>query len=195
LQSVSFVLAALIGSFWTWHIYQSQREAEKSQGQLTKLTREIEILKAEPRLEIDIETKSLKVPGSSDRYVVGRINVKNVGSAETVLHVKNEPVNIYAVTPSEGLTVTAHGLEVWAPVSSLHLQTGPNVVTENLTCQVGATKNSEFITSLPSPGLYVVTFSVPRNAAETRAAKSLGAIPTGPQGRIEWQAQHYFMVE
>jgi len=69
------------------------------------------------------------------------------------------------------------------------------VNTPSLICEVGITKQVDFVAMIKDAGLYVVTFSAVRNAAEATAAKSLGAIVHGPKGRYEWQAQHYFVID
>src|SRR5205814_8120569 len=128
--------------------------------------------------------ESLKIPGSGGRYVLGSIHLKNVGSANTVLQLEKEPVQIYQVT------VGPRG-EIWSPVCSPELMTAPTVSTTGLICQVGATKQADFVAMIKDAGLYVVTFTALRNTAEAIAAKSLGAVVSGPKGRIEWQTQHY----
>jgi hypothetical protein len=184
---MAFIGAAIIGGCWTRQTFREQREVEKSLKEVEKLTREIEVMRAEPRLEIDLDTRPLKVPGSNERYVVGSVRVKNVGNANTLLNLEKEPVRIYRVTVG--------AQEVWQLVRLLDLQTAPRLITTGLMCHAGATTHADFITPIEKPGLYVVTFSAVRSEAEAATAKSLGAVISGPKGRIEWQAQRYFTVE
>lgn len=107
-----------------------------------------------------------------------------------MLQLEKEPIKIYRVT-------VGPKREVWSsrPVRSQELMMAPTVSTPSLICQVGATKQADFIAMIDAAGLYVVTFSAVRNATEAIAAKSLGAVVSGPKGRIEWHAQHYFTVD
>lgn len=76
-QSLALTAAVIVGGVWTWYTFRAQHQADNALAQLQKLKREIE---TESRLEIDISTAQLKVPGSGERYVLGSIHVKNVGS-------------------------------------------------------------------------------------------------------------------
>ncbi|MBV9070407.1 MAG: hypothetical protein JO231_16950 [Acidobacteria bacterium] len=185
LQSLALTGAVIVGGAWTWYTFRANRQADTAQAQFQKLKHEIE---TEPRIEIDISITPLKVPGADRRYILGSIHTKNVGSANTVLQLDREPIQIYQVT------VGRNG-EVWLPVRSPELKIAPTVSTPSLICEVGITKQVHFVAMIEDAGLYVVTFSAVRNAAESTAAKSLGAVVHGPKGRYEWQAQHYFVVE
>jgi hypothetical protein len=184
-QSIALTGAVIVGGVWTWYTFHANRQADTAQAQFQKLKHEIE---TESRIEIDISTVPLKVPGSERRYVLGSIQMKNVGSANTVLQLDREPIQIYQVT------VGRKG-EVWLPVRSPEIKIAPTVSTPGLICEVGITKQVHFVAMIEDAGLYVVTFSAVRNASEATAAKSLGAVAHGPKGRYEWRAQHYFVVD
>lgn len=183
LQSFALTGAVIVGGAWTWYTFRAN--SDTAQAQLQKLKHEIE---TEPRIEIDISTIPLKVAGSERRYILGSIQAKNVGSANTVLQLDRKPVQIYRVE------VGSKG-EVWLPVRSPDLKIGPTVSTPSLICEVGVTKQVHFVAMIEEAGLYVVTFSAVRNASETTAAIKLGAVFHGPKGRYEWRAQHYFVVD
>ena len=129
-QSIALTGAVMVGGVWTWYTFRANRQADTAQAQLQKLTNENA---TEVRIEIDISTVPLKVPGSERRYVLGSIQTKNVGSANTVLQLGREPIQIYQVT------VGRKG-EVWLPVRSPELKIAPTGSTPGLICEVGITK-------------------------------------------------------
>jgi len=184
-QSIALTVAVIVGGVWTWYTFHANQQADTAIAQLQKLRHDIA---TEPRIEIDISTAPLKVPGSEHHYVLGSIQTKNVGSANTVLQLGREPIQIYQVT------VGRKG-EVWLPVRSPALKIAPTVSTPGLICEVGITKQVHFVAMIEEAGLYVVTFSAVRNASEIATAKKLVEVFHGPNGRYEWRAQHYFVVD
>lgn len=182
-QSIVISLAVIIGGAWTLYTFQAQLHVENAQAQLQKLKREIE---SEPRLEIDMTTQELDLPRSSERFILGTITVKNVGSANTVLILDEKPIRIYSVE-------VGSQREEWTEVSATPLKTGPKAHGW-LVCHVGATTHAEFVARIDGPGLYVATFSATRSAAEATTVRSLEPQVNRRDTSIQWYAHHYFTV-
>ena len=178
-------IAVVVGGAWTLYAFNAQLQVDNAVAQLTKLKREID---AEPKLEIGLELAQLD-PAGSEKLVLGKLNIKNTGTADIAIVLVDTPLEVFAVDFDK------EGLERWSEASAVPLRQSDKTVYGALAIQAGSQVSRSFLVNVGRPGLYAIKFSGLRGKKDVDRLQGMGAPNADIANRAEWGTHGYIRVK
>jgi len=174
--------SVLLGGLWTYHTFNAELHVENARATLRKL--ELEAQRS-ASVKVQLEAKVLGSSKGSASYVEVLADLRNSGTATTVLNISNDPVQVARVIVLDGKWATVGGV-----VSSKAY--GVSNVLTHAVLRVSEEKELPFLVEVPGPGLYLAQFVAEGTDADIAVAKGAGAPSDAP---VRWVGYRYFVVE
>jgi hypothetical protein len=183
-QAIVLTTAVLIGGGWTLYVFNASLQIDNAKATLEKLQREID---AEPKIELIIELERLAETGD-EKLIRGKLDVRNVGSANTILNLSDHPLTLYK------LIFDLKGAESWIPVADLNLMHSATSTYGAIPVHAGTRILRPFMFSVFEPGVYVVKFSAVRTKSEAARVAAMEISPADKAVQPEWATHTYIWV-
>ena len=181
-QAIVLSAAAAIGGVWAIYTFHAQLQVESAKAQLEKLRRD---MLEQANLEIAIDASVLKPPSASERYIIGQLKVRNSGNTNSRLQIPREAIHLARATIEENGTTSLKELSK----TQFHLASGFPLDSLSIYPGMGAT--ASFALKVSEPGLYLISFSTPRNEREQGVARRSGNDKT----EYVWASEKYIFVD